>query len=130
MKDTHGAARTVVTRSPARKVGIINCKWFQSCEIQHESQLEKRFVHRTFLCTDVERIQHQPFTIHLDSAKYTPDFLVFFSMVTRSSRKSRSPQRSINTVRNSYKPQRHSPKKSWGFMSLQSTRSTKMIILK
>lgn len=78
MKDTKGAARAVVTRSPKRKVGIINCKWFQDLAIQHESQLEKRFVQRSLLCLDVKRVEHQPFTLHLKKGRYTPDFLLTF----------------------------------------------------
>jgi len=78
MTDKKSAARKIVTRSPQRKVGIINCKWFQDRPIQHESQLEKRFIQRALLCPLVVRIQHQPFTMSLACGKYTPDFLLVF----------------------------------------------------
>jgi uncharacterized protein YlzI (FlbEa/FlbD family) len=73
------AARKVVTRSPKRKVGLINCRWFQSHPIEHESQLEKRFVYCTLLCPQVVQIESQPFTLEIGKKSYTPDFLVKFS---------------------------------------------------
>lgn len=39
------SARKVVTRSPKRTVGLINCRWFQDKPIEHESRLEKHFVY-------------------------------------------------------------------------------------
>ncbi|MCR6480691.1 hypothetical protein NU688_31370 [Variovorax sp. ZS18.2.2] len=87
-------SREVVTRSPKRMVGILNCRWFQPTAIHHESRLEKHFVLRTMLSPLVRSIQHQPFTLNLgDSRSYTPDFLLTFSNgqsavveVTRSER--------------------------------------------
>lgn len=75
------AARKVVTRSPKRTVGLINCRWFQNQPIEHESRLEKHFVYRALLCPGLSKIQHQPFRLELQrSGKYyTPDFLLFFS---------------------------------------------------
>lgn len=70
--------RKVVSRSPKRKVGLINCRWFQNEPIEHESQLEKRFVYCTLLCPQVARIKSQPFTIQIGEKTYTPDFLVTF----------------------------------------------------
>lgn len=72
------SARKVVTRSPRRNVGIINCRWFQNVPIEYESQLEKRFVYSTMLCPGVRQIRSQPFTMTLGKCKYTPDFLVDF----------------------------------------------------
>lgn len=74
-------ARKVVTRSPSRKVGLVNCRWFQDAPVEHESDLEKRFVHSSFLLWDLQTIWSQPFTLDLDGAKYTPDFLLTFDSV-------------------------------------------------
>lgn len=68
--------RKVVTRSPGRKVGIVNCRWFQDHPIEHESQLEKRFIQSAMQCQGVSEIRSQPFTIQLEWGKYTPDFLI------------------------------------------------------
>lgn len=70
--------RKVVTRSPKRKVGFVNCRWFQNEPIEHESELEKRFIHCAMLCPDVLKIKSQPFTLELGEKIYTPDFLVTF----------------------------------------------------
>jgi len=73
------AARELVTRSPQRTVGIINCPWFQDKPIQHESRLEKHFVYRAMLFPGLLRIRHQPFTLKLQGrSSYTPDFLLVF----------------------------------------------------
>lgn len=74
------AARKVVTRSPKRNVGLINCPWFQSKPIEHESRLEKHFVLRAMLFPGLKSIQHQPFSISLlnHGKRYTPDFLLTF----------------------------------------------------
>lgn len=74
------AARQVVTRSPKRNVGFINCPWFQDRPIEHESRLEKHFVLRAMLYPSVQRIQHQPFTLDLaeHGHRYSPDFLLSF----------------------------------------------------
>lgn len=75
------AKREVVTRSPKRSVGLINCPWFQEKPIAHESRLEKHFVLRAMLYPGLKHIEHQPF--RMDLAKhgkhYTPDFLLTFS---------------------------------------------------
>lgn len=74
-------ARQVVTRSPKRTVGLINCNWFQSRPIEHESRLEKHFVQRAMLCPGLLNIAHQPFRLALKEPKnhYTPDFLLTFA---------------------------------------------------
>lgn len=75
------AARKVVTRSPKRNVGLINCPWFQDKPIEHESRLEKHFVLRAMLFPGLKSIQHQPFHMPLvvHGKRYTPDFLLTFS---------------------------------------------------
>jgi len=70
--------RKVVTRSPKRKVGLVNCRWFQNEPIEHESQLEKRFIQCAMLCPSILKIKSQPFTLKLGEKIYTPDFLVSF----------------------------------------------------
>ena len=72
--------RKVVTRSPQRRVGYINCSWFQDQPIEHESQLEKRFIHCALLCPALIEIKSQPFKIEIPGYRpYTPDFLLTFS---------------------------------------------------
>jgi len=74
------AARKVVTRSPKRTVGRINCRWFQDEPIEHESRLEKRFLLRSILYPSLAHIQHQPFRVSLGGREhYTPDFLLTFT---------------------------------------------------
>ena len=73
------STRQVITRSPHRSVGLINCKFFQSHPIVYESQLERAFVQECLLCPAVKRIVAQPFKVNLDPIKkksYTPDYLV------------------------------------------------------
>jgi len=53
--------RQVVTRSPKRTVGLVNCPWFQDRPIEHESRLEKHFVSRARLFPGLATIEHQPF---------------------------------------------------------------------
>lgn len=74
------AVRKVVTRSPKRSVGLINCPWFQDKPIEHESRLEKHFVLRAMLFPGLKSIQHQPFHMSLaqHGKRYTPDFLLTF----------------------------------------------------
>lgn len=74
------AVRKVVTRSPKRSVGLINCPWFQDKPIEHESRLEKHFVLRAMLFPGLKSIQHQPFHMQLaqHGKRYTPDFLLTF----------------------------------------------------
>lgn len=68
-------ARKIVTRSPAREVGMINCKWFQDHPVEHESRLEKQFIRCSLLVLGLGEIKHQAFKMTLaDDAKYTPDF--------------------------------------------------------
>lgn len=87
MKVTKKAAKTdreVVTRSPQRKVGYINCRWFQHERIEHESQLEKRFVQCALLCPRLTHIKSQPFKIQITrKSTYTPDFLLTFEDGTK-----------------------------------------------
>ncbi len=73
------SARKVVTRSPRRKVGIINCRWFQRESVEHESQLEKRFIQCVLLCPRLIHIKSQPFKLDIGETRpYTPDFLLTF----------------------------------------------------
>lgn len=68
-------ARSVISLSPHRKVGEINKRWFQREPIQHESNLEKCFVHSAMLCLGVQRITSQPLTFLLEGGeRYTPDY--------------------------------------------------------
>lgn len=72
-------ARKVVTRSPKRNVGLVNCPWFQSQPIEHESRLEKHFVLRALLSPIAKSIVHQPFELSLGGKeRYIPDFLLSF----------------------------------------------------
>jgi len=73
--------RQVVTRSPKRTVGLINCPWFQDRPIEHESRLEKHFVYRALLFPGLATIEHQPFKLLLKKPRqsYTPDFLLTFA---------------------------------------------------
>lgn len=81
---TEKSARKVVTRSPQRKVGYINCSWFQHERIEHESQLEKRFLQCALLCPKLVHIKSQPFKIQIGSkSTYTPDFLLTFEDGTK-----------------------------------------------
>lgn len=76
--------RKVVTRSPQRKVGYINCRWFQHERIEHESLLEKRFVQCALLCPRLIHIKSQPFKIQIAKrSTYTPDFLLTFEDGTK-----------------------------------------------
>ncbi|MDO8713705.1 MAG: hypothetical protein Q7K13_04375 [Polynucleobacter sp.] len=73
------STRQVITRSPHKSVGVINCQYFQSQPIVYESQLERAFVQLSLLCPGVRRIIAQPFRVNLDPIKkkhYTPDYLV------------------------------------------------------
>lgn len=73
------SSRQVITRSPLRSVGIVNCRYFQAQPIVYESQLERAFVQLCLLCPGVKRIVAQPFKVNLDQTKkrhYTPDYLV------------------------------------------------------
>lgn len=74
------SARAVVTRSPKRKVGRVNCRWFQTSPIEHESQLEKKFILRAILCPHLVGVLHQPFKLKLEppNSVYTPDFRLTF----------------------------------------------------
>ena len=74
------ATRRVVTRSPKRTVGRLNCRWFQPRPIEHESRLEKHFLLRAILFPYLASIEHQPFKLELSGPRqsYTPDFLLRF----------------------------------------------------
>jgi TnsA endonuclease N terminal len=83
-KKSRKTDRKVVTRSPQRKVGYINCRWFQHERIEHESQLEKRFVQCALLCPRLTHIKSQPFKIQIGrKSTYTPDFLLTFEDGTK-----------------------------------------------
>ena len=72
-------ARKVVTRSPKRNVGLVNCPWFQSQAIEHESRLEKHFVLRAMLSPAIKAIVHQPFERSLGGKeRYIPEYLLCF----------------------------------------------------
>lgn len=73
------STRQVITRSPHKSVGVINCQYFQSQPVVYESQLERAFVQLSLLCPGVRRIIAQPFKVNLDPIRnrhYTPDYLV------------------------------------------------------
>jgi hypothetical protein len=73
------STRQVITRSPHKSVGLINCQHFQSQPVVYESQLERALVQQCLLCPGVRRIVAQPFRVNLDPKKkrhYTPDYLV------------------------------------------------------
>ncbi|WP_373429132.1 Tn7 transposase TnsA N-terminal domain-containing protein [Achromobacter aegrifaciens] len=71
--------RNVVTRSPHRRVGYVNCRWLQSKNVQYESLLERDCARLLLLCPNLIEITSQPFKIPLgDGAYYTPDFLLRF----------------------------------------------------
>lgn len=79
VQDEDEVTRKVVTRCPHRKVGRVNAPYFQEAPIEHESLLEKRFVHRAMLVQGLMRITHQPFRINIgEGRRYTPDFLLDF----------------------------------------------------
>lgn len=76
--------RKVVTRNPRRQVGVINPSWLLDHPVEHESDLERRFVMVALACPDVTDITHQPFKIELNTgdgvvSSYTPDFLLRFA---------------------------------------------------
>ena len=54
---TEKSTRKVVIRSPQRKVGYINCGWFQQERIEHEFLLEKRVVQCALLCLRLKYIK-------------------------------------------------------------------------
>lgn len=73
--------RKIVTRSPVRQVGVVNPGWLLDHPVEHESDLERRFIVVALACPDLSDITHQPFTLELDMgagviSKYTPDFLI------------------------------------------------------
>lgn len=73
------STRQVITRSPHKSVGLINCQHFQSQPVVYESQLERALVQQCLLCPGVTRIVAQPFRVNLDPKKnrhYTPDYLI------------------------------------------------------
>lgn len=73
-------SRKVVTHSPKRTVGRINCRWVQSAPVEHESRLEKHFVLRALLYAPLTSIYHQPFKLTLGPDEwYTPDFMLTFT---------------------------------------------------
>lgn len=72
-------ARRVVHRAPHRKVGRVNVRYFQPEPIEHESQLEKRFVYRAILTPGLRCLKHQPFRLQVGGGRsYTPDFRLDF----------------------------------------------------
>ncbi|UXH77914.1 Tn7 transposase TnsA N-terminal domain-containing protein [Roseateles amylovorans] len=75
-------ARTVIHRSPHRKVGAIHAPWFQPEPIHYESDLERGAVEVMLLMPMARQIRHQPMTLNyeLDGGlhRYTPDFQVTF----------------------------------------------------
>ncbi len=70
-------ARRIVTRSPHRSVGLVAAPWLQPHAIEHESELEKRFLDIALVCPSVCRIHSQPFVlVDIADGNYTPDYLV------------------------------------------------------
>ena len=72
-------AREVVTRSPARSVGIVNAPHVQPHPIEYESENERNFVVSAILCPWLSVLIHQPVTLKLGRKEYTPDFGKKFS---------------------------------------------------
>lgn len=71
--------RNVVTRSPHRRVGYVNCRWLQKKNVQYESLLERDCARLLLLCPNLIEITSQPFKVPLgDGGYYTPDFLLTF----------------------------------------------------
>lgn len=73
--------RQIVTRSPVRQVGVVNPSWLLNHSVEHESDLERRFILVALACPELVDITHQPFTLELNLgdgviSKYTPDFLI------------------------------------------------------
>lgn len=73
--------RQVVTRNPHRQVGVVNPSWLLDHAVEHESDLERRFIMVALACPEVIDIIHQPMQIELNLgddvvSKYTPDFLI------------------------------------------------------
>lgn len=73
--------RQIVTRSPVRQVGVVNPSWILDHAVEHESDLERRFILVALACPESVDINHQPFTIELNLgdgviSRYTPDFLI------------------------------------------------------
>jgi hypothetical protein len=78
---TAPGARPIVRRAPHREVGIVNAPWLLGHGVEHESWLERSFVHVALASPVVTNIDHQPETIELTLAdgscrSYTPDFRV------------------------------------------------------
>jgi hypothetical protein len=76
-RSTVRPARRVVTRSPHRSVGLVAAPWLQPQAIEHESELEKRFLDIAVVCPSVFCIHSQPFVLaDIAGGNYTPDYLV------------------------------------------------------
>lgn len=74
-------AREIVRTTPYREVGRVNAPWLLSHGVDHESHIERRFIHVALACPVVVEIIHQPETVELTLAdgtlrSYTPDFRV------------------------------------------------------
>ena len=71
--------RNVVSRSPHRRVGYVNCRWLQKKHVQYESLLERDCAMWLLLCPHLLAITSQPFKVPIgDGAHYTPDFKLDF----------------------------------------------------
>ena len=72
-------ARNVVTRSPHRRVGYVNCRWLQKKNVQYESLLERDCARLLLLCPNLIEMTSQPFKVPLgDGGYYTPDYFLKF----------------------------------------------------
>lgn len=80
--------RAVVRRAPWREVGIVNAPCLLDHGVEHESWLERRFIHVALASPVVTDIHHQPETVDLMLAdgsahSYTPDFRVHLADGTK-----------------------------------------------
>lgn len=83
-----GGARAVVRNAPWREVGIANAPWLLDHGVEHESWLEKNFIHVALASPTVVNIFHQPEKLELvlvdgTTCSYTPDFCVHLADATR-----------------------------------------------
>lgn len=72
------STRKVVTRSPSHTVRLLHLPHVQVQPVEADSSLERDFVQIAGLYPFIQSIQHQPFKLSLEEAKYTPDFLLCF----------------------------------------------------
>ncbi len=76
-------ARTVVTRSPHRSVGLVAGTRLDGAHTEHESDLEKAFIVLSNVCVGMRGLEAQPYEMSWTDAQgvvrsYVPDFSVTF----------------------------------------------------